>query len=1010
MIPISIIFKGIYSYEKEVHIDFSTLSEEGIFGIFGKVGSGKSAIIEAMSIALYGQTERFNKMGLAANVLNLKAREAYIILEFENFKGLKYKTLTRLIASKSDRKTVRRDFKIQQFTEGNWENCTKKIEEIIGLSYNNFKRTILIPQGQFREFIELRPRERNDMMQELFQLERFDLSAKVNILLSDTSKQEEYKKGNLNQLNPYAEINTKEKKKNIFFLKEKIKKNNSKIENLEKQHHRLMLLKEDWLKWTKQSERLKILENQAADFVDLDKKLKEHTLFRDHVLYPLNQWKETTKEIRNRNENLDSIQNKFTECNNEKIQTEAAWKDAKVKESDWPKKEQIIKEYTYLIAVQSLIREKNQLELEIANSKKTIEKANRENNDKIKFLEDIENKINYLEENKADLSKLLLVQDAFRNYNNLLEVKNKIDKQRKELEGNIQTLKEAFTQQEYTVENWQKLWLEKQKILKEKLNKQEEKIKDLEIRNKIQHFGQHLVEGAPCVLCGSTEHPQPIKIQDELEKEIKNSMYIQEEFKKEIEKNQEIFTELEIKHQKLLELENSLKIIKKESEEKELQLRNMLNDSKLWNNFRIEEEAKLLQAIEQIKREEEQIKNWKISYKEEQDNLKKLQNELKDLENKQRPILNKIAENTGRIHAAKEHIAILNWDWAEEYSKEFLEQKKLEEQDELFNEKKQLKTLEHKKDEINQRFTQLSTEKSILKKELQKLEKREKLQKALILEKAQIIKKHSLEEIIAYGQSDFDIKGAQEKLNDYYSEIQALQKHLKEYSSEAKTFKEEDLQNIIHELNVLKQEQSKDVQYLAVEEKDLKHIIEQQKKHAIEKKALEKIEKRKNNLQELRNLFQGKAFVRYASAYWLKRLVHFSNKYFEKLTHNQLSINLNNDLDFEIIDYLNGGQSRVLQSLSGGQSFQVSLSLALALAESVQANLNAEKQFFFIDEGFGTLDQESIEEVYNTLLKLTSKNKNIGIISHVQALQEQIPKRLHIVKSEDTGSYIQSET
>jgi len=346
----------------------------------------------------------------------------------------------------------------------------------------------------------LRPRERNDMMQELFQLERFDLSAKVNILLSDTSKQEEYKKGNLNQLTPYAEINTKEKEKNIFFLKEKIKKNNSKIENLEKQHHRLMLLKEDWLKWSKQSERLKILENQTADFVDLDKKLKEHTLFRDHILYPLNQWKETTKEIRIRNENLDSIQNKFTECNNEKIQTEEAWKDAKVKESDWPKKEQIIKEYTYLIAVQSLIREKNQLELEIANSKKTIEKANLENNAKIKFLEDIENKINYLEENKADLSKLLLVQDAFRNYNNLLEVKNKIDKQRKELEGNIQTLKEAFYQQEYTVENWQKLWLEKQKILKEKLNKQEEKSKDVEIRNKIQNYGQNIVEEALCDL------------------------------------------------------------------------------------------------------------------------------------------------------------------------------------------------------------------------------------------------------------------------------------------------------------------------------------------------------------------------------------------------------------------------------------------------------------------------------------------------------------------------------
>src|SRR5690625_5585113 len=74
------------------------------------------------------------------------------------------------------------------------------------------------------------------------------------------------------------------------------------------------------------------------------------------------------------------------------------------------------------------------------------------------------------------------------------------------------------------------------------------------------------------------------------------------------------------------------------------------------------------------------------------------------------------------------------------------------------------------------------------------------------------------------------------------------------------------------------------------------------------------------------------------------------------MTRNQLRLRLGENNDFEIVDYLNEGRSRSVKTLSGGQSFQVSLSLALALAESVQANALAEKNFFFIDEG---LDRKS---------------------------------------------------
>src|SRR5699024_5540934 len=130
----------------------------------------------------------------------------------------------------------------------------------------------------------------------------------------------------------------------------------------------------------------------------------------------------------------------------------------------------------------------------------------------------------------------------------------------------------------------------------------------------------------------------------------------------------------------------------------------------------------------------------------------------------------------------------------------------------------------------------------------------------------------------------------------------------------------------------------------------------------------DKRQKRADNLHIMSNLFKGSGFVQYVSAIFLSQLCDQANVRFHRMTRNQLSLRLNEKNDFEIIDHLNEGRSRSVKTLSGGQSFQVSLSLALALAESVQANARAEKNFFFIDEGFGTQDIESVNIIFETLL------------------------------------------
>ncbi|HRN48189.1 MAG TPA: SbcC/MukB-like Walker B domain-containing protein [Niabella sp.] len=108
-----------------------------------------------------------------------------------------------------------------------------------------------------------------------------------------------------------------------------------------------------------------------------------------------------------------------------------------------------------------------------------------------------------------------------------------------------------------------------------------------------------------------------------------------------------------------------------------------------------------------------------------------------------------------------------------------------------------------------------------------------------------------------------------------------------------------------------------------------------------------------------------------------------------------------------MIDFLNEGRSRSVKTLSGGQAFQVSLSLALALAESVQANNQSQQNFFFIDEGFGTQDSESVNVVFDTLMQLQKENRIVGIISHVEELKERMPRALQITKDTFKGSVIE---
>lgn len=180
MKPIRLSFSGLQSYRERQEIDFVRLCEAGVFGIFGPTGSGKSSILDAMTLALYGKVERAS--GGTQGIINHAEDSVAVSFTFE-----------LSAADGTERYTVERQYKrtgeatigvtvcrlIRHRAAGDEVVADKqgevnaRIEEILGLSMQDFTRAVVLPQGKFAEFLSLTGKERRNMLQRLFGLEKY---------------------------------------------------------------------------------------------------------------------------------------------------------------------------------------------------------------------------------------------------------------------------------------------------------------------------------------------------------------------------------------------------------------------------------------------------------------------------------------------------------------------------------------------------------------------------------------------------------------------------------------------------------------------------------------------------------------------------------------------------------------------------------------------------------------------------------------------------------------------
>lgn len=161
--------------------------------------------------------------------------------------------------------------------------------------------------------------------------------------------------------------------------------------------------------------------------------------------------------------------------------------------------------------------------------------------------------------------------------------------------------------------------------------------------------------------------------------------------------------------------------------------------------------------------------------------------------------------------------------------------------------------------------------------------------------------------------------------------------------------------------------------------------------------------RRKELASKLVVLVKGRRFVQFLAEEHLQDMAREASARLGQLTAYRYGLELDSGFNFVLRDDFSGGQRRPVNSLSGGEIFLTSLALALALSSKIQLKGQYPLGFFFLDEGFGTLDPEKLELVMQTLERLHDGERIVGVITHVPELRHRIPRYLEIIPAKQDG-------
>ena len=984
-------FKNINSLQGEHSIDFRDAPFYGdkLFAITGATGSGKSTLLDILVLALFNRTPRFSKISKSeiehnGAILTRGQKDAFARVTYECSQGefvSEWSISTARTGNLRDYEMQVSDVLTQTSLVDKKSEVPAKNEELIGLKYDQFIKSVMLAQGEFAEFLVSKKAERTILLEKItgtdiyrkLGMRAFDKYRNIKGQIEDLEK---------NKANWQDELLEKEIITELKKNKEDLDKDLKLLSEEQTKFKSFIELKNNILNTQKE---LTQWENkEKANQESFEKfKINEGVALEKHkqvepIQHDLINWNRIQKETKKNKNLLNDYLKEFEKLNSSKSEFKSTIESLL-------KKEVSVKDY----------------EQELSKFEQTVIELNRTSEKQIDEGKSLKNEIEALirpfnlkldkEYSKVNeqLKEIQSKSTAFITENNFTDTPiSELEKKLTMIEGQSELLQKAKADVIH-IENTQKVIRTNKKeisdieelikALPKTISEQEEKLKNentllenfsLKSANQkllasLEDHRKKLKKGEACPLCGALDHPFATNIPedntDELDKQIELQTNKVKQIETDLNSNKTTF---KLKSESLNNLKTKLK-------ELETTLAKLINDFKEKYSYALdthwEEKSKELKDAHRLHKKAIEFKN-------------QLEITLISI-----PKMDKMLAILEKAKATSKQLKEL-------YSEQVpIEQK--------------VSSLEKKWNEIQSEHRVLESKKESLVKVEKNLEQDLKDLVPKIESKIQETDLSDISEAFAALLSYEDLtqlEAKQNKLKEYKQEISikknSILKSLNELKIKDNPLSLEELNMQFSTLQTQETSKKKDLEEI---NRKLSNQSDYQKKI---KEIEEKIKEESKNsrhwilLNELIGDSTGKKFNNFAQDLTLMQLLHLANQRLKMLSKRYIMDSATKDEDesLVVIDKDMGGQRRSVKTLSGGDTFVLTLALALALSDLASSNVQIKS--LFIDEGFGTLDPETLDQTLTTLEQLQEEgSKMIGIISHVTTLKERIATQIQIV-------------
>ena len=940
---LAIRLKNLTSIEGMVEVDFTAepLHSAGIFAISGPTGAGKSTLLDALCLALYDKAPRFatsvESVNLAdvgdnqinqSDVRNLLRRgtsDGYAEVDFLGIDGRRYRsrwsvrrTRNKISGSLQPQTLEVKELDTEKEFQGTKKELLIQLVELVGLTYEQFTRTVLLAQNDFATFLKSKGAAKAELLEKLTGTGVYSRISQ-EVYARNKAAQEEVtliqNRMNVIELMPEEELLALQKEKELS-----AEKRVTGIKLLAEQNEQLnvvrsLKMQEDLWKKKQQEEqeeqaRLKMLQGALAS--------QEEGLVHFKA-----QWEAIQpdlKKARQLDVQIQSQQDSYT-------QSKQMLQSANKQVSEQEQKMRMATEQLQ-VSYSSLNRLLNHVGIEKALQLEQVEEILRQEADKLTA------EINTNEER-------LLRLNSF-GYPLLTEEQMKLQKELTR-QQNIRQLTETQTKTKAEIERLEK---ETTDCLKQ-LTEQETALKvtqrlyenvRMAVGKDVKALRQQLQEGEACPVCGSTAHPY------HQEQEVVDTLFrsIEQEYNAAVancqqNNNRSIVLQRDWTHQKMVDgqIGEQLAALYKAGID-------------AGNEEQIQH--RLTELAERILEYRNLYAEWQRSDEE----IKKMRAHCEAL--RENVSLCRLAMQ--KVSSAKEQLVLL--------------------QNAASAEQKRFEVIEKALNVLCQERSQLLKGKSADEAEAA-VAKREK-ELNLALEKAR-------KEVEAVHNRLSGLQGEMKQITLAIGELQEQYKKIGSPEQLPEIIKKQQEENLNTERALSTMEAR------LLQQAKNKLTVEQIAKELAEKQT---IAERWAKLNKLIGSADGAKFKVIAQSYTLNLLLLHANKHLSYLSKRYKLQQVPDTLALQVIDCDMCDEIRTVYSLSGGESFLISLALALGLSSLSSNNLKVES--LFIDEGFGSLDAESLRTAMEALEQLQMQGRKIGVISHVQEMSERISVQVQVHK------------